>query len=184
MGLENLAEKIRKCQLCPLHKSRKNAVASEGSKNAQFLFVGEAPGYQEDLEGRPFCGAAGKFLDEMLKSINLRRKDVFITNIVKCRPPNNRDPLDSEINTCWPYLLEQIKIIKPKLIVCLGRLSMARFLPSVGTISNVHGRVFKKADQLYMTLYHPAAALHQNRLKSTIEADFRKIPQVLKKIKE
>lgn len=163
-------------------------VAGEGSAQAQIMFIGEGPGAKEDELGRPFVGAAGKFLDEMLASIKLERKDVYITNIVKCRPPNNRDPLPEEVAVCWPWLLEQIKIIKPKLIVTLGRHSMNNFLPRQ-KISEIHGQAKRREIegvglQVFYVLYHPAAALYNGSMREILIKDFKKIPKVLEKAKE
>lgn len=168
----------------PLPQLRKGAtqlVPGEGHPNAETMFIGEAPGSNEDRQGRPFVGAAGKFLEEMLDEIGLKREDVFITNIVKYQPPNNRDPLPEEIQALLPYLLAQIKIIQPKLIVFLGRHSMTVFLPEL-KISQAHGRPVKKGDQVYLPLFHPAAALYNSSIKQTIIEDFKKIPIILKKL--
>jgi len=129
--LKSINEEILSCQKCGLYKTRTHAVPGDGNMNADIMFVGEAPGKAEDIQGKPFVGAAGKFLDELLAEIDLKRSDIFITNIVKCRPPNNRDPQDNEISVCWPYLEEQVKLIKPKLIITLGRYAMNRFLPDL-----------------------------------------------------
>ncbi len=181
MSLEKITQEILSCKKCLLYKSRQEAVPGEGNKKAEILFVGEAPGADEDRIGRPFVGNAGQFLSEMMRSIGFSRDKVYITNIVKCRPPGNRDPLPSEIKACIPYLKEQIKIIKPKLIVLLGRHALEIFLPGK-KISSAHGQAFKYKGQVYYPLYHPAAALHQPGLKGIIKDDFKKIPAVLKKI--
>lgn len=157
----------------------------EGNPKAEIMFIGEGPGTNEDREGRPFVGEAGQFLEEMLKSVGLNREDVYITNVVKCRPANNRDPLDEEVRICTTnYLYDQIRNIKPKLIVTLGRHSMHQFFPQIRSISAVHGKAYKKADQVYLILYHPAAALYQQNLKNTLKEDFKQIPEILKKISE
>lgn len=161
----------------------------EGSFDADIMFVGEAPGKSEDEQGKPFVGAAGKFLDELLNEIGLKRSDVFITNVVKCRPPENRDPLDEEINTCWSYLETQINEIKPKLIVTLGRHAMYRFLPDDLRISNVHGQAKRykgiwQEKQVYYPMYHPAVALYNGSYREILIKDMKKIPKVLEKIKE
>lgn len=153
-------------------------VMGEGSPEAPVVFVGEAPGAKEDELGRPFVGAAGKFLDEMLASIDLERNKVYITNIVKYRPPGNRDPLLTEIDAFKPYLLKQLDVIKPKLVVFLGRHAMNVFLPQL-KISQAHGRAFKRRDQVYMPLYHPAAALYNGSLREQLLEDFSGIPSVL-----
>jgi len=183
MNLEDLAEQIKQCQKCGLYRAAKNAVPGEGNPSAEIMFVGEGPGQTEDEQGRPFVGAAGKLLEELLASIGLKREDVFIANVVKHRPPGNRDPLPEEIEACTPWLLEQINIIKPKLIVTLGRHSMGHFMPGL-RISAVHGQPKRRAGQVYLPLYHPAAALYQNSLRQTLEEDFKKIPLVINKINE
>ncbi|MCK4967508.1 MAG: uracil-DNA glycosylase, partial [Candidatus Aenigmarchaeota archaeon] len=160
--LDKIANEIVKCQKCPLGQQRTKAVSGEGYPNAQIMFVGEAPGKQEDLQGKPFVGTAGKLLDELILLIGLKRKDIFITNIVKCRPPANRDPLPQEIDFCLPYLERQIEIIQPKLIVTLGRHAMYQFLPDRFKISQVHGQPKKMINsktgvsQVYYPVYHPA----------------------------
>jgi len=180
MTLEELRTEIKTCQNCSLYKTAAQAVPGEGNPVAKIFFVGEGPGFHEDKEGRPFCGAAGKFLDEMLEENGFSRKDVFIGNIVKHRPPGNRDPLPEEIKACTPWLAKQLEIIKPKIIVTLGRHSMHHFLPDIGSISICHGKAFKRDGQHYLTLYHPAAGLHQVSLKETIKNDFKNINKLLK----
>ncbi len=145
------------------------------------MFIGEGPGKNEDLQGRPFVGAAGKFLEELLTLINLKRKDVFISNVIKCRTPGNRDPHPEEIESCLPYLKKQINIIKPKLIVTLGRYSLGEFLKGA-SISKVHGKLFRKGNQFYFPSYHPAVGIYRNNLKKTIKEDIKKIPKVLETI--
>ncbi len=159
----------------------KNLVMGEGNADADILFIGEAPGAKEDELGRPFVGAAGKFLDEMLASIKLDREDIYISNIVKYRPPGNRDPKPEEIEAFKPYLKKQVEIIEPKLIVFLGRHSMNVFLPEL-KISEAHGRAYKRDGQVYMPLYHPAAALYNGGMRKTLLEDFAGIPRLLKKI--
>ena len=151
------------------------------------MFIGEGPGAKEDELGRPFVGAAGKFLDEMLGTISLKREEVYIANVVKCRPPQNRDPLPEEVAACWPWLLEQIKIIQPKLIVTLGRHSMERFLPNQ-KISQIHGKAMRReidgiGKQVFYTLYHPAAALYNGSMREVLIKDFKRIPKIIEKIK-
>lgn len=183
MDLEEIAEQILVCKKCPLAKNRTCAVPGEGKPKAEIFFIGEGPGGTEDKEGRPFVGDAGKFLQEMLTSIGLKREDVFITNVVKCRPPNNRDPLEEEVQVCTGnYLFRQIKQVKPKLIVTLGRHSMHIFFPQIKSVSQAHGKAYKKADQVYLILYHPAAAIYQQSLKETMIEDFKQIPNILKQI--
>jgi DNA polymerase len=183
MDLEEIANEIKNCKKCPLYKGRILAVPGEGNKNPEILFIGEGPGQNEDKEGRPFVGDAGKFLTEMIESIGLKREDVFIGNVVKCRPPHNRDPLEEEVSVCTSnYLFKQIKLLKPKLIVTLGRHSMQVFFPQIKSISAVHGKAYKKAGQVYLILYHPAAALYQASLKETMKEDFKQIKEILRLI--
>ncbi|MFA4817701.1 MAG: uracil-DNA glycosylase [Parcubacteria group bacterium] len=185
--LNELNDLMLKCSNCVLHKTCKQVVPGEGSADAEIMFIGEGPGQKEDELGRPFVGAAGKFLEEMLATIKLKRDQVYIANIVKCRPPQNRDPLPEETAACWPWLLEQIKIIQPKLIVTLGRHSMERFLPSM-KISKVHGKAMRReiegiGRQVFYTLYHPAAALYNGSMREVLIKDFRCIPKIIEKIK-
>jgi len=184
--LNQLNKKMLACKKCALRATCHQVVPGEGSANAKILFIGEGPGKKEDEFGRPFVGSAGKFLDEMLAIIKLKREDVYIANVVKCRPPENRDPSPAEALACWPWLLEQIKIIQPKLIVTLGRHSMERFLPN-HKISQMHGTLVIKTipeigKQNFYTLYHPAAALYNGSMRETLIQDFKKIPKVLEKI--
>lgn len=176
--LTELYAQILVCQKCALAQGRTNAVPGEGPEDAQIMFIGEAPGFHENRLGRPFVGAAGQFLEELLASINMRREDVYICNVVKCRPPNNREPLPNEIEACQPYLDRQIELIQPRLIVTLGRYSMARFLPKA-SISKVHGVPAKFGRVVVLPLFHPAAALHQPKYRADIEQDMLKIPQIL-----
>jgi DNA polymerase len=176
--LEELCRRIRTCTDCPLSESRTHAVPGEGPADAEVMFIGEGPGYHEDRLGRPFVGPAGKFLEELLESVGLRREQVYITNVVKCRPPNNRDPLPSEIAACRKYLERQIALIQPRVIVTLGRHSLAWFFPK-DSISKVHGQARRKDGVYFLHLYHPAAALHQPAMRETIEQDFQKLAQVL-----
>jgi len=182
MNLEELNNKILKCEKCLLSKTRLKVVPGEGSCEAEIMFVGEGPGQKEDEQGRPFVGAAGKLLDELIRSIGLKREDVYIANIIKCRPPHNRDPLPKEIESCHGWLGEQIKIIKPKLIVLLGRHSMDRFLPNQ-KISIDHGKAKRRNGQVYFPIYHPAAALYRSNLLEDLRKDFRKIPKILEMVK-
>jgi len=176
--LEDLNAQIRTCQRCRLAKSRTLAVPGEGPLGAKIMFIGEAPGFHEDQQGRPFVGAAGQFLEELLASINLTRQQVFIANVIKCRPPNNRDPQPDEIEACRPFLEQQIALIKPKIIVTLGRYSMALAF-SNATISRIHGQPKRVGDIVYFPMFHPAAALHQPQYRALIERDILKIPQIL-----
>ncbi|MBC7263858.1 MAG: uracil-DNA glycosylase [Chloroflexi bacterium] len=177
-ALNDLYAEIAACQKCGLAKGRTHTVPGEGPKNATLMFIGEAPGFHEDRQGRPFVGAAGEFLEELLSSIGLRREEVYICNVIKCRPPNNRDPLFTEIEACRPYLDRQIELINPRVIITLGRFSMARFFPQ-SNISKIHGQPKKVGNRVIIPVYHPAAALHQSRYKADIERDFLKIPQII-----
>lgn len=186
LSQEELINTIKSCSLCRLCETRTNAVPGEVNWNGDVMFIGEGPGRDEDLQGRPFVGAAGKLLNKMLDDVGLGREEVFITNVVKCRPPENRDPLPDEVQACWPYLDEQIKRIKPKLIVTLGRHSMARFLPGF-KISDIHGKPKRakgiwQEKQVYLPLFHPAVALYDPRKKEVLWEDFKKIPLILKKL--
>jgi len=176
--LREVAVEVSTCSKCDLCKGRTKAVPGEGNPSAKILFIGEGPGFNEDKQGRPFIGPAGQFLDELLASIHLNRSDVFITNVVKCRPPNNRDPLPNEIAACSNYLNRQIAAIQPQVIVTLGRYSMAKFFGSE-KISTIHGRARKIDGRLCIAMYHPAAALHQSSLKEVIREDFKKIPAII-----
>ncbi|MFC1941298.1 uracil-DNA glycosylase [Chloroflexota bacterium] len=177
-ALSELYGEIALCQQCGIAKFRTNVVPGEGVEDADILFIGEAPGWHEDQQGRPFVGPAGKFLDELLASINLRREQVYIANVIKCRPTGNRDPLPIEIRNCRNWLDRQIEIIRPKMIVTLGRYSMAMFFPGK-SISKIHGTAQKRDNIIYYAMYHPAAALHQQSLRQAIEADMLKIPPLL-----
>jgi len=180
--LAAVAAQIEKDDPVPeLRAGAKQLVPGVGNADTDIVFVGEAPGAREDEIGEPFVGAAGKFLDEMLGTIDLKRADIFITNIVKYRPPNNRDPLPAEIKAMMPYLLEQIKIIQPKLVVLLGRHAMNVFLPEL-RISEAHGKPVRKNGQVYLPLFHPAAALYNGGLRQTLVDDFALIPAILQKI--
>lgn len=186
--LNELNQRMINCSNCALRLGCKNVVPGEGSAEAEIMFIGEGPGQHEDELGRPFVGAAGKFLDEMLGIISLKREEVYIANVVKCRPPGNRDPLPEEVAACWPWLLRQIKIIQPKLIVTLGRHSMERFLPGY-RISQIHGKAMRReiseiGRQVFYALYHPAAALYNGSMREVLIKDFRRIPKILEKIHE
>ena len=176
--LDEIAAEIRVCTRCELHRTRTNSVPGEGPADARIMFIGEAPGWNEDQQGRPFVGAAGKFLEELLGAAGLKRSDVFITNIVKSRPPGNRDPLPDEIVACAPFLQRQIDAIDPDVVVTLGRFSMAKWFPGE-RISKIHGQPKKDGKRLIVPMYHPAAALHQQALKATILEDFARLPRIL-----
>ncbi len=184
--LENLNAKWQAECTCELRNTATRAVFGVGSASAEIVFIGEAPGKNEDIKGEPFVGAAGKFLNEMLFEINLKREDIYITNIVKYRPPNNRDPLPEEKSACREWLLAEIKIISPKLIIFLGRHAMNNFFPEL-QIGAAHGKLLIKkfngmATQYFFPLYHPAAALYDGSMREVLLADFKKVPKVLKEI--
>ncbi|MBI4312752.1 MAG: uracil-DNA glycosylase [Chloroflexi bacterium] len=177
--LQDIARRVAACTDCGLAKGRTRAVPGEGPEQAQVMFIGEGPGYNEDQQGRPFVGAAGQLLEQLLATAGLSRSQVFITNMVKCRPPNNRDPLPGEIAACSKYLDRQIELIKPKVIVTLGRYSLGKFLPGQ-TIGKVHGKPRTVGQQVVCPMYHPAAALHQASLKKDIEQDFKTLASQLR----
>ncbi|MEC9307976.1 MAG: uracil-DNA glycosylase [Chloroflexota bacterium] len=181
-SLQEISELVRKCKDCALHLNRSNAVPGEGSSTAEIMLIGEGPGQQEDRQGRPFVGQAGKFLNEMLVSIGLNRNDVFIGNMVKCRPPGNRDPSPDEINACSKFLDRQIELINPLLIVTLGRFALGRFFPGE-SITKVRGTVRIYNDRTIFPILHPAAALYRQELKAVILEDFGLIPKILDKLR-
>ncbi len=176
--LNEIAREASVCKKCALYHSRKKSVPGEGPANADIMFIGEGPGFYENEQGRPFVGAAGKFLEELLANIGMKREQVFITNVVKCRPPSNRDPLPDELAACADYLDRQIQVINPKVIVTLGRYSMAKFLPNA-RISDVHGQSLMVKGRLIVPMVHPAAALHQPSLRPSVEQDFQKLPDLI-----
>jgi len=182
-ALTELYQDICSCSKCDIAHSRTRAVPGEGPENAEIMFIGEAPGYHEDQQGRPFVGQAGQFLNELLSSIGLKRPDVYITNIIKTRPPGNRDPLPTEISNCKTWLDRQIEVIRPRMIVTLGRYSLARFFPGK-TIGQIHGTSVTQNEVIYFAMYHPAAALHQQSLRETLMKDMQKIPALLAKTRE
>jgi uracil-DNA glycosylase family 4 len=182
--LAELYQKIAACRDCEdLAKARTQTVPGEGPENAQLVFIGEAPGFHEDQQGRPFVGQAGQFLEQLLNSIGMKRSDVYICNVIKCRPPGNRDPLPTEIKNCQKWLDQQLELLSPKMVVTLGRYSLAKFFPGE-TISKIHGKARRQGNVLYFAMYHPAAALHQQSLRQTIEADMLKIPPLLAQVEE
>jgi len=182
--LTQVAQEVAACTRCELHYSRKRAVPGEGPVNSEIMFIGEGPGFYENEQGRPFVGAAGKFLEELLAGIGLQRGQVFITNVVKCRPPGNRDPRPEEVETCTSlYLERQIQAINPRVIVTLGRYSMALFLPNA-KISDVHGQGMRVRGRLVVPMYHPAAALHQGSIKPVVERDFAQLPKLIARASE
>jgi uracil-DNA glycosylase len=176
--LQAIAAEVNVCTKCKLCSGRKKAVPGEGPADAKIMFIGEGPGFHENEQGRPFVGAAGKFLEELLGYIGLKREQVFIGNVVKCRPPGNRDPEFDELKACSEYLERQIKAIRPTVIVTLGRFSMARFMPDV-KISAVHGQARTVDGRLVVAMFHPAAALHQPSLKQAVIDDFKKLPGLM-----
>ncbi len=180
-ALTEMYEKIRICPLCDLSKSRTNAVPGEGPENAEIMFIGEAPGFHEDRQGRPFVGAAGKLLDELLATIGIQREQVYIANVIKCRPPQNRDPMPEELAACKPYIDQQIELIRPKVIITISRFAMTRWFPDK-KISDIHGKPKKFDNLVVLPMYHPAAALHQPSLKRVLEEDFKRVPQILKEM--
>ena len=176
--LQAIAAEVNVCVKCKLHSGRKRAVPGEGPADAKIMFIGEGPGFHENEQGRPFVGAAGKFLEELLGYIGLTREQVFICNVVKCRPPGNRDPEIDELKACSDYLERQIQAIRPAVIVTLGRFSMARFMPDA-KISAVHGQARMVDGRLVVAMFHPAAALHQPSLKQSVIEDFKKLPGLM-----
>ena len=180
--LREVEASITADKVCPeLAAGAKQLVFADGNPEAEIVFIGEAPGAREDEQGKPFVGAAGKFLGEMLETIGLHREDIYITNIVKYRPPANRDPEPEEIQAFMPYLKRQLEIIKPKLVIFLGRHAMSVFMPEL-KISEVHGQPKRKDGQVYLPLFHPAAALYNGGMRQTLIEDFSKIPKILEKI--
>jgi len=188
--IETLADEIRTCRKCELWRQRKNAVPGEGNLDVAVMLVGEAPGYWEDVKGRPFVGAAGKMLDEMLSKAGISRRDVYITNVVKCRPPENRDPLPSEIQTCTLYLDRQIKIIKPKFLVTLGRHAASYILAKAAIetegITKIHGKIYEASllgfRVFVVPMYHPAAALYKAKYQDELYKDFQLLKLRLERI--
>jgi uracil-DNA glycosylase family 4 len=176
--LLELREEIAACTRCELYRSAENAVPGEGNPEARIMLIGEAPGWHEDKQGKPFVGNSGKFLTELLQSAGLNREDVFITNVVKHRPPGNRDPLPDEIMACAHWLERQIETIDPDVIVTLGRFSMAKFFPGE-RIGKIHGQAKEVGGRYIVPMYHPAAALHNGSLRPEIESDFQKLPRLL-----
>ena len=175
--LKDLEKSCQTCQKCALGASRTNLVFGVGNPNADLMFVGEAPGEQEDLSGTPFVGRAGQLLDKFLYAVDIERKDVYIANILKCRPPKNRDPLPEEEDACIGYLREQVKLIRPKVIVCLGRIAAMRLIKPDFKITQEHGQWFEKGDFLMTAVYHPAALLRDPRKKEDMLEDMKRIRQ-------
>ena len=176
--LDRIAREVSVCTKCALHESRKKAVTGEGPADAEIMFIGEGPGFHENEQGRPFVGASGKFLDQLLEQAGLTRSDVFIANVVKCRPPANRDPQPEELLACSEYLNGQIEAINPSIIVTLGRVSMGKYVPGA-KITSIHGQMQKVGERFVIPMYHPAAALHQPALRPAMLADFARLPDQL-----
>jgi len=181
--LAQVAKEVAVCEKCELHHSRKMAVPGEGPVTSEIMFIGEGPGFYENEQGRPFVGAAGKFLDQLLEQAGLKRTDVWIGNVVKCRPPGNRDPLPEELAACDEYLERQINAINPSIVITLGRFSMGKFIPGA-KISTVHGQMRRVGNRYMIAMFHPAAALHQSSLKPAILADFAKLPKLLEEARK
>lgn len=181
--LERIAAEARACRACDLYQGRSQPVPGQGPTDARVMFIGEGPGFHEDQQGLPFVGAAGDFLEELLAMISLKRDEVFIANVIKCRPPGNRDPRPNEIEACRVFLDRQIAVIRPLIIVTLGRFSMARYFPNA-KISHIHGKPRKIDGILYYPMYHPAAALHQPSLRPKVEEDMARIPDLMARIDE
>lgn len=182
--LNDYYEQIKDCQRCRLYSSRSTLVFGDGNESADLMFVGEAPGFHEDRQGKPFVGPAGKLLNELLEEIGLKREDVYITNIVKSRPPNNRDPLPDEVEACKPYLIEQIRIIKPKIIATLGAHATRTMLNKNVSMSKVHSQVFRADDYIIIPIFHPAAALYRRQTLDDLKKDFQKLKEILQKKEE
>lgn len=182
-SMNEIVQQVSNCMLCGLGSGRTKAVPGEGPVTAEVMCIGEGPGFYEDRDGRPFVGAAGKFLSELLGHAGLKREEVYITNVVKCRPPNNRDPMPEELLACRAYLVRQIEIIHPRVIVTLGRFSMAYFLPDA-RISGIHGQARLVQGKIIIPMYHPAAALHQPLLRPTLEKDFANLKDTLRRARE
>lgn len=176
--LSEVTSQVSICTRCSLHFSRKKSVPGEGPDSAEVMLIGEGPGFYENEQGRPFVGPSGQYLDELLLKGGYKREEVFITNVVKCRPPSNRDPQPDELAACADYLDRQIEAINPTIIVTLGRFSMAKFMPNV-KISDVHGQSFWVRGKLVIPMYHPAAALHQPSLKAALERDFARLSELI-----
>ena len=179
-SLEKIEAEVRGCPLCKLARTRKNAVPGDGQLSAKIMFIGEAPGRSEDEKGRPFMGAAGKILDDLLNKAGIERSEVFITNVVKCRPPNNRVPDEDEVTTCRPYLDRQIALIKPQVICILGRTAYSSLLGGSSITAN-RGKLIEKAGQKYFLTFHPAAAIYNKSLLSALEADLKRLAKEIKK---
>lgn len=183
ISLTEIAEMIHHCEKCDLASSRKNTVPGKGPEDAEIMLIGEGPGFHENEQGLPFVGAAGNFLTQLLNDSGVPRETVFITNVVKCRPPGNRDPREEELDACAEYLEKQIETIDPLIIITLGRFSMARYFKNA-RISNIHGNAIWRGNRLIVPMYHPAAALHQPKLRSVINQDFSQLPGLIEQAKK
>ncbi len=181
--LDELHREIMECKLCPLWEGRTHAVPGEGNKHAKVMFVGEAPGRDEDAQGRPFVGQAGRLLTTMLASIDIKREDVFIANVLKCRPPENRNPQPDEIEICSPYLYAQISLIKPRVVCPLGNFAIKTLLGKDFQVSQVHGKLFRKSGIFFLPMYHPAALLHRNSeaMRAAMQEDMQKLKKHIAK---
>ena len=184
LNLEQIRTQIAACRLCDLAKARTETVPGEGDPRAKVMLIGEAPGFYEDKQGIPFVGAAGKLLNELLEDAGLSRDDVYIANVIKCRPPDNRDPMTDEVETCKPFLLQQIELIKPKVVCTLGNFAMQTMLGKKVGIMKVRGQSFQVKDFFVFPLLHPAAALHQGNLNEPLREDFRKLKAFLDRHQE
>ena len=181
--LDRIAAQVEACRLCRLHVTRTRGVPGTGPATARIMAIGEAPGEREDREGKPFVGQAGQLLTRLLEEVGLSREDIFTTNVIKSRPPSNRDPLPDEVTACAPYLDQQIAVIQPQVILLLGRHALQRMVPDAPGISRCHGGVLQVGGRSYMPLYHPAAALYQSSLLSTLRDDFQRLRQHLDRLK-
>lgn len=182
VAMAEIAQQVRGCKLCRLHEGATNAVPGAGNIHTEIMFIGEGPGYHEDKQGLPFVGQSGKYLEYLLSLIGLKRDQVFITNVVKHRPPENRDPLPDEILACKAYLDRQIELIDPLVVATLGRFSMARYFPG-GKITQIHGKPKFEDGRAYYPFFHPAAVLRNQSLKGDMEADFKRLPEILEQVK-
>ena len=181
--LSAIHTEIFHCTKCPLHEGRTHTVPGAGDPDADILFIGEAPGQREDEQGLPFVGRSGQLLEELLKTINLTRNDVFIANVIKCRPPNNRNPEPQEIDACNPYITAQIDVLDPLMIVTLGKFGMQMFFPNERSITKIHGKERYGTRRVYYPLYHPAYALRQQSAKVELFEDFARIPDLLAEVR-
>ncbi len=182
LSLEKLYHKTKNCQACPLWRSRTNLVFGRGNPQAPLMFIGEAPGKEEDLQGKPFVGAAGKLLEECLEKVNIPQDKMYIANILKCRPPGNRDPKPEEISACFPYLKQQIEIIKPRIICTLGKFSTQTLLNTSQGITRLHGKTFKVEQGILIPTYHPAACIYKPFWKEEFLKDLEKVREELEKL--